>query len=44
MKDPDWHHGPQDEDDDDTVEQWEIDEALADWAGDDEWVQEQANV
>ena len=38
MKDPDWHHGPQDEDDDDTVEQWEIDEAAADDQGDDQWL------
>ena len=38
MKDPDWHHGPQDEDDEDTVEQWEIDEATADDQGDDQWL------
>lgn len=37
MKDPDWHHGPQD-DDEDTVEQWEIDEAAADDQGDDQWL------
>ena len=37
MRDPDWHHGPQD-DDDDTVEQWEIDEATADDQGDDQWL------
>lgn len=37
MKDPDWHHGP-DEDDEDTVEQWEIDEATADDQGDDQWL------
>lgn len=37
MKDPDWHHGPQD-DDEDTVEQWEIDEATADDQGDDQWL------
>ena len=37
MKDPDWHHGPQ-EDDKDTVEQWEIDEATADDQGDDQWL------
>jgi hypothetical protein len=37
MKDPDWHHGPQ-EDDEDTVEQWEIDEATADDQGDDQWL------
>jgi len=37
MKDPDWHHGPQ-EDDEDTVEQWEIDEATADDQGDQQWL------
>ena len=37
MRDPDWHHGPQ-EDDEDTVEQWEIDEATADDQGDDQWL------
>ncbi len=37
MKDPDWHHGP-DEDDEDTVEQWEIDAALAEDQGDDQWL------
>ena len=37
MKDPDWHHGPQ-EDDENTAEQWEIDEATADDQGDDQWL------
>lgn len=39
MKDQHWLSGP-DEDEDNIPEQWEIDEALADDQGDDQWLDE----
>ena len=38
MGDQHWLSGP--DDDEDTVEQWEIDEALADDQGDQQWIEE----
>lgn len=42
MKDPDWHHGDEHLDDADDyapMEQWEIDEALADIKADNQWIE-----
>ena len=39
MKDQHWLSGP-DDDEDNTPEQWEIDEAAADDQGDDQWLDE----
>ena len=42
MRDPEWHHGDEHLDDADDyapMEQWEIDEALADIKADNQWIE-----